>query len=297
MGRWDDEDFQGWKEGKHDNRYDGNFRRAGGKNPYKKSHTGKIIGIFAIIIVIGIIVFAKSGTDLPSVDLDSTVDNANSALTVITENSENILTNTANSIDKNYITISYDPIPDYANDNYVRNSISDAIQQWTDENPDMTIQLVESNGDVHIEWKKVIFAGHTGLMEGRIMDVELGSLDCNNNWNQYSIFSISDTISHELGHYLKLGHSADPTHLMYGEDEFTQIPFDDLGYNIPDNHLDFQFWIVSEKLENEYEQLSIEYNRFPSVIENGIEYQRAAKMYERLNFLADELNCIANVTP
>ena len=43
MGRGDDEDFQGWKEGKYDNRYDGNFRRAGGKNPYKKSHTGKFL--------------------------------------------------------------------------------------------------------------------------------------------------------------------------------------------------------------------------------------------------------------
>ena len=258
---------------------------------------GKIIGIIVVIVIIGIVFFAKDNTNLPSTNLESPIKNVDSTLTLITENSENIITNTSNSFDKNYIAISYDPIPNYANDNYVRNSILDAIKQWTDKNPEMTIQLVESNGDVHIEWKKVIFAGHTGLMEGSIMDVELGSLDCNNNWNQYSIFSISDTISHELGHYLKLGHSADPTHLMYGNDEFTQIPFDDLGYNIPDNHLDFQSWIVSEKLENEYDQLSIEYDRFPSVIENGIEYQKAAKMYERLNFLTDELNCIADVIP
>ena len=59
----------------------------------------KLVVIF--VIVIGIIIFAKSGTDLPSVDLDSTIENANSALTVITENSENIVTDTVNSFDEN----------------------------------------------------------------------------------------------------------------------------------------------------------------------------------------------------
>lgn len=272
---------------------------------------GKIIGIVAVLAIIGIVLFAKSDTNLPSTNLEPPIENVDSALTLIVENSENIITNTANSFDKNYITISYDPIPHYANDNHVRNSISDAITQWTDENPDMTIQLVESNGDVQIEWKKVIFAGHTGLMEGSIMDVELGSFDCNNNWNQYSIFSISDTISHELGHYIGLEHSAEPTHLMYGDDEFTQIPFDDLGYNIPDNHLDFQSWIEYDIIENEYDDLNRdyikldrEYSQYPETISSEFQYQKAMQLYNQLNqlntemnILVDEMNCIADVTP
>lgn len=275
------------------------------------SSTGKIIGIIIVVVIIGIVFFAKGNTNLPSTSLETPIENVDSTLTLIAENSENIVTNTVNSFDKNYITISYDPIPNYANDNYVRNSISNAIKQWTDKNPDMTIQLVESNGDVHIEWKKVIFAGHTGLMEGSIMDVELGSFDCNNNWNQYSIFSISDTISHELGHYLGLEHSADPTHLMYGDDEFTQIPFDNLGYNIPDNHLDFQSWIEYDILENEYDdlnrdyiQLDREYSQYPETISSESQYQKAMQMYNQLNqlttemnILVDEMNCIADVTP
>ena len=273
--------------------------------------SGKIIWIVVFIVIIGIVFFAKGNTNFPSTSLEIPIENADSTLTLIAENSENIVTHTVNSFDKNYITISYDPIPDYANGNYVRNSISDAIQQWTDENPEMTIQLVESNGDVQIEWKKVIFGPHSGYMQGKMMEVELGSLDCNNNWNQYSIFSISDTISHELGHYLGLEHSADPTHLMYGEDEFTQIPFDNLGYDIPDNHLDFQTWIEYDILENEYDdlnydyvQLNREYSQYPETISSESQYQKAMQLYNQLNqlttemnMLVDEMNCIADVTP
>jgi|APSaa5957512535_1039671.scaffolds.fasta_scaffold54764_2 hypothetical protein len=61
----------------------------------------KPIVIIVIVIVIGIIIFAKSGTDLPSIDVDSAFENTDSALTLITEKSENIVTDTVNSFDEN----------------------------------------------------------------------------------------------------------------------------------------------------------------------------------------------------
>jgi len=300
------------------NNYGGGYSRENDTSHGKRN--GAIILLVIGLIVVGALFV--NDVDLSSVpqEIDEKINDVDLS-SIPQEIDEKVwksgdsLKSTFNSFDSNHITISYDPIPDYSNDYYVRNSISDAVQQWTDKNPDMTIQLVESNGDVQIEWKKVIFAGHTGLMEGSIMDVELGSLDCNNNWNQYSMFSISDTISHELGHYLKLGHSIDPTHLMYGDDEFTQIPFDNLGYNIPDNHLDFQSWIGYDVIENEYNDLNRdyikldreyikldrdyikldrEYSQYPEIISSELQYQKAMQLYNQLSQLSIEMNVLAD---
>ena len=106
-----------------------------------------------------------------------------------------------------------------------------------------------------------------------------------------------------------LGHSIDETHLMWGDnDEFTQIPFDDLGYNIPDGHLDFQSWIEYDVIENEYNDLNRdyikldrEYSQYPQTIYDDSQYQRAMQMYNQLNqltiemnVLVDEMNCLSN---
>jgi len=222
------------------------------------------------------------------------------------------LISTFDSLDSNYITISHDPIPSYANEYDVKNSISNALRQWMNVNPDMVIQLVKSGGEVHIEWKKNILGNHAGQITGGMMEVELGSNDCMGNWNQYAVFSLSDTISHEIGHYVGLGHSSDESHLMWGMVEpYPDVNFDDLEYNIPIKKSKFQSWIEYDILENEYDDLNRdyikldrEYSQYPEIISSESQYQKAMQLYNQLNqlttemnILVDEMNCIVDVTP
>jgi hypothetical protein len=271
---------------------------SGGNNPSHGKRNGAII-----LLVIGLVI--GGALFVTDIDISSVTQEINEKVWT----SGDSLISTIDSLDSNYITISYDPIPSYANESYVKNSISNALQRWMNVNPDLTIQLVESGGDVHIEWKKNILGNHAGQITGGLIEIELGSNDCMGNWNQYAIFSLSDTISHEIGHYIGLGHSSDESHLMWGTVEpYPDINFDDLEYNIPIKKSKFQSWIIYDKLENKYEglnrdylKLDREYSQYPETIYDDLQYQRAMQLHNQLNQLIDkmnilvnEMNCIAN---
>jgi len=205
----------------------------------------------------------------------------------------------------------------------VQSSIDAAVSMWMESNPDLQIVQVNDTGDFTIKWHQTIPGDHVGFQKGSQIDIELGSYDCHDNWNQYSEDNISEAIAHEIGHYLGLGHHSDETHLMYGNDEFTQIQFDDLGYIIPQLKLTELKWIGSENLEEQleiintkktslersYEKLSAEYDKYPQTISDPLVYEQALEMHEKLkdlydivdhtvidyNKIVDELNCLANL--
>ena len=133
---------------------------------------------------------------------------------------------------------------------------------------------------------------HVGQISGGFMEIELGSYDCRGNWQQYSTNTIADTVAHELGHYLKLEHTTNKSHLMYGDDEFTQIEFDDLGYNIPSQITEYATWIEWEKLDLRYNELERKYNPNPQTTAG---YNQAMQIYNELNEISTQMNCIADV--
>ncbi|RMW40759.1 MAG: hypothetical protein EA442_01175 [Candidatus Nitrosopelagicus sp.] len=317
-----------WKnrilDGKYDNRYEGvgNFGR-GRKNSSKPSKgRKKFIVIPIVILVIISFMFLKADINSDNNTLDEisssvdvstisdTIDQAKKSLdTSELENSaNNFASDFSNSFDSNYITVSYDRIPSFADADIVRNAIVHANQKWTSANSDMTIKLVDSKGDIHIEWKKTMYGQHAGQITGGLMEVELGSLDCNARWNHYSMNMISDTIAHEIGHYLGLEHHTNPNHLMYGEDEFTQRNFDDLGYNIPSHYSEYTSWIGYDQLESkydqlnqeygimfqEYEKLEREYSKYPATIYDEYQYRQATQLYNKLDNLGSELNVMSS---
>ena len=295
----------------------GNYYSSGGGYSRRNASHGKRNGAIILLILGGIIggIFFVGDIDVSSISevIDQNLDvDVSSISEDIDENiwkTGDILTTTINSLETEHITISYDKIPQYANQNYVKNSMSDAIQQWSKNNPDMTFEIVDTRGNIHIEWKKTMYGNHAGQITGGLMEVELGSYDCIGNWNQYSIFSLSDTISHEIGHYVGLGHSQNESHLMWGISQpYPDDNFDNLEYNIPIKKSKFQSWIIYEnletnynslsqeyaKLDREYVKLDREYSKYPEIIYDDLQYQKAMKLYNELNELSVEINSLAD---
>lgn len=195
------------------------------------------------------------------------------------------------------IKISYDDIPFYGDVDVITNSIIDMILKWSILNDDLNFLITTlDDSDIHIDWKRMLKdKTSVGEITGKYMTVGLGDLNCDGNWKHYSTDTISDTISHEVGHYLGLKHTSNENHLMYGETNeiiiqegtiitysngitYTELPLtktiptpyhiDDLGYDIPlpnliynsftnpINNLDVKYI----ELENTYDELQNTYS-------------------------------------
>ena len=133
------------------------------------------------------------------------------------------------------------------------------------------------------------------------MIVELGSIDCQGNWHQYSTNMMSDIMSHEIGHYLGIGHYPDEANLMHGYDDFEGKRIEDLEYKIPKRLERFTSWMDSDQLDIEYANLDSEYNalsnqikRYPTIIQDQLEYQKATNLVKRANSLVEQMNSISN---
>jgi len=215
-------------------------------------------------------------------------------------------------------------IPSGVKEKVVQAAISRAVQMWGQNNPELEFEQVESGGDFSIHWFRTISGEHSGLQEGSKIEIELGTNDCRGDWNQYSAGAVADTIAHEIGHYLGLEHHSSEDHLMYGlGDEFTQDPFDDLGYIIPKPDASELNWIEYERLDKTRESLDSEISvlgdrldalsaiidSYPQTITDSAQYEEYLDDYDlyddvRVQYnekIADhsviitEMNCIADV--
>ncbi len=144
-------------------------------------------------------------------------------------------------------TVSHDSIPEYVDSGIVILALEEAISAWKSSNSFVEFELVESDGNVHIEWRRWMPSGGLGLhtvhdvesngADNHFIVIRLGNDDCHSQYQQYSMQSLKYIIAHEMGHYLGLRHIDEEDHLMYSGEFFdvdTISTFDNRGYTIPD---------------------------------------------------------------
>ena len=159
------------------------------------------------------------------------------------------------------ITYAVESLPDIPDEKIPRQAIKHAIQNWEENNPQLDFQEAHTDADFQIIWREIEnpeYAGlaHSGLVSTDLIEIGLGSVDCNGEYLQYDINALTNTIMHEIGHLLGLEHTRDETHLMYGLDKYTEIEFDNHGFVVPE--LLDGFYVGYVGLENKVSELNSE---------------------------------------
>lgn len=120
------------------------------------------------------------------------------------------------NVDKNKEhTIYINPIPDGLPD--MRNEVTKSIEFWEKKSGiKFKISSSQNNADSVITWSKDLGNGYDGYIhDGKLVQIGLGSSECDSTWRAYSPESVRNIITHELGHLLGLSHSTQLDNIMY----------------------------------------------------------------------------------
>jgi len=183
------------------------------------------------------------------------------------------------------------------------------IELWTDLNPTVNIQMVSGGNIADVVMTFIDLPEHAdyvglycshgcdsldymGMSGRRFRDdkgyaeilIDTGRVSCTNEWNAYHANSLANTVAHEIGHHLGLGHHRSEDHLLHGRYSPAPVPgdFDDLGYNIP-SLLPYDGWLDAQvRIQERWDEI-------------GDGWMWSNSLLNEWNSLVDEWNCLNNV--
>ena len=224
-------------------------------------------------------------------------------------------------VNDNIITYSVQEIPNVPDKNLIKAALSNAIQSWETNNPTLEYtEVTDSSPDFKIIWKTIADKDHLGLATTGgygpdVLEIGLGSYNCRGEYVQHDRDMLSNTIMHEMGHQLGLKHYPDENHLMFGDDVISTRNFDTLGLNIPTRNDDYYVGQnqllnklsslnsqidsrtkISDELNSQLDVLAVKLSKYPTVIQDPNEYQKAVKLSNEYNSLVSEYNSYIAVT-
>ena len=204
-------------------------------------------------------------------------------------------------------------IPSYSHDSITSKTVNDALESWTELNPDLRFEQVSKlqGSDIAIKWvTRITYPFHVvGITETNTREyvdsgvvsvtheilIDLADRDCNGTPIFWDAETITNTIKHELGHTLGILHSSDENHLMYDPHDGVDV-IDNLGYNIPEKMTEGYY--VGEKYSRDrYDELDTkfvstlaEYGWSVSDWDDESKSSTNAILYSRVNAIIDEIN-------
>ncbi len=207
-------------------------------------------GIFLVLVFVGSTIpddpiLDESITDpiISSVNTES-IDSSNSI-----HSDQDTLESVIQNVQEPQIhKISYAPIPEYVDSEILLSALANAVHSWESENPQIDLQIVESDPDLEISWSRWmkgstlgVYRVYNSTINGTVVSnheimIRMGNDDCHSIYQPYSAESLTHTIAHELGHYLGLRHINNRDHLMHSDEFFgvdSILVYDEQGYVIP----------------------------------------------------------------
>ena len=214
---------------------------------------------------------------------------------------------------------SFQNVPEIPDKTFPLIALKKAIDTWEENNPQLKF-IQSDNPHIEIHWQEYSSSTHTGLaicnsvlfgiLSHCILDISVGSIDCNEHFIQNDENMVVNILMHEIGHALKLGHTNQTDHLMYSN-EFPIDSFDNKGYVIPERYEEFyigqkslldqekklrsEIDLLEKKLSQEkflYDEYSEEYSQYGGQILSPEDYLIASTLFNKLTSKTQQINGI-----
>ncbi len=228
------------------------------------------------------------------------------------------LSNVITSDDHKIIHYSFGDVPDVPDKQIPIKALKKAIQVWEQNNPNLEFMESE-NSNIEIRWQKYASSTHTGLatcnsvlfgiLKHCILDISVGSKDCNSNFIQNDENMVVNILMHEMGHALGLGHTNEENHLMYSTKSIQQPDFDTKGYTIPErleelyvgqkllltqeSELQLEIESLEKRIireEAQYDEYYKQYEQYEGRTLSAKEYDKYQPVYEKINAQVEKIN-------
>ena len=190
------------------------------------------------------------------------------------------------------LTIQYTvlDVPAYYSESSAKDAILNAVNSWALVNPGLYFQYVneKEDADFIITWKYIAPFDRVGdATLGTGLDtirVWLAEHDCRGNFIYMDQNMLTNTMAHEVGHILGLGHHLDENHLMYSPyDGINESEYVTLGLSVPS---------LPEGGYSNYKELELEYNKLNQELSFSSSIHDYNRLINQMNNLVNEMNCI-----